>query len=418
MNHAGGPGRPLLGDAGYRRLIRLKHSFAGLGVVLLDYLATRADGFVDETTVCEDVRLSQKQVRRTLKFLEDAGLVRSEAVRYSRIVSVGDDPEVAPRRRAETHAFWAADYPRLKDALRLKLARMREALRRAAEETDSLQRYVCPRCGATYSSAAASWAWARATTGAARRAARARALLQRLETQLAPLTEQLERLKEADPPDPGSLQDWFLAQREAAHRRKASLEAARKRGAREGTGGADGGGADLSVDQLLDIVDAATVEVKIAGAGSPSAESEQVTGPAAERKELPAWFRLEGEAQAGDDDPAARAAREQDAAAEAERRRQLEAAYVAQYMEAVQRAAAAQGAPAGKRAGVAAAQGDTPDSKRVKLERPGAAAADTALDVQAKPEGADLGAPKDDDAAAEQETSDAFQSADFEWEDM
>lgn len=109
-----------------------QYSFAGLGVLLLDYLATRADGYCDEVTVCEDSRLSQKQVRRALKHLEDAGLVRCDVVKYSlaRDREPSDDPEVAARRRVETHAFWAVDYPRVKDALRLRLALMREALRK------------------------------------------------------------------------------------------------------------------------------------------------------------------------------------------------------------------------------------------------------------------------------------------------
>lgn len=101
-------------------------------MLLLDYLATRADGYCDEVTVCEDTRLSQKQVRRALKYLEDAGLVRCDVVKYSlaRDKEPSDDPEVAARRRVETHAFWAVDYPRVKDALRLRLALMREALRK------------------------------------------------------------------------------------------------------------------------------------------------------------------------------------------------------------------------------------------------------------------------------------------------
>ncbi|KAL6777978.1 hypothetical protein ACKKBG_A16445 [Auxenochlorella protothecoides x Auxenochlorella symbiontica] len=444
-----GIGRALAGEAGYQRLIRLvgrafyagecpppvaidpdallpptvsrfsKFSFAGLGVLLLDYLATRADGYCDEVTVCEDTRLSQKQVRRALKYLEDAGLVRCDVVKYSlaRDKEPSDDPEVAARRRVETHAFWAVDYPRVKDALRLRLALMREALRKQAEDTDVLQQYICPRCGAQASSLdavrlldprtgtflceecgaeleqrAAGDSQAGGPGGSAAgnkaRQAAAKALQAAFERQLAPLIEQLERIKDADPPDPGSLQDWFLAQRDAAQRRKASLEGARRRAAGAGGAGAgEDGAGDLSVDQFMDLVDVASVEVKI-GQGSSATGPGQALLPG---KELPAWFRRPEQEGAGAGAATASAAAEDEA-----RRRQIEAAYVAQYMESVRLAGLAGGEDVG-----ALAAGDSPDAKRVKLE-------DVKGEAVAKAEA----------EANDAEEAAAAVQADFDWEDM
>lgn len=63
-------------------------------------------------------------------------------------------------------------------------------------------------------------------------------------------------------PSPMVYQDWFLAQRDAAQRRKASLEGARRRAAGAGGAGAgEDGAGDLSVDQFMDLVDVASVEV-------------------------------------------------------------------------------------------------------------------------------------------------------------
>ncbi|KFM27809.1 hypothetical protein F751_2800 [Auxenochlorella protothecoides] len=347
-----GIGRALAGEAGYQRLIRLvgrafyagecpppvaidpdallpptvsrfsKFSFAGLGVLLLDYLATRADGYCDEVTVCEDTRLSQKQVRRALKYLEDAGLVRCDVVKYSlaRDKEPSDDPEVAARRRVETHAFWAVDYPRVKDALRLRLALMREALRKQGT-------FLCEECGAELEQRAAGDSQAGGPGGSAAgnkaRQAAAKALQAAFERQLAPLIEQLERIKDADPPDPGSLQ------------------------------------------------------VKI-GQGSSATGPGQALLPG---KELPAWFRRPEQEGAGADAATASAAAEDEA-----RRRQIEAAYVAQYMESV------------RLAGLAGRGGH---AKRVKLE-------DVKGEAVAKAEA----------EANDAEEAAAAVQADFDWEDM
>lgn len=110
----------------------MQHSFVGLGVVLVDVLTRQDGGYVSEPDLSEETRLSQKQIRRVLKYLSDAGLVRSEAVKYSHAVAAqaSDDPEVAGRRRTETRTYWALDYPRAKDVVRLRLTLMREWLRK------------------------------------------------------------------------------------------------------------------------------------------------------------------------------------------------------------------------------------------------------------------------------------------------
>lgn len=364
--------------------LTLQHSFAGLGVLLIDYLASsRVDGYAKEVDIAADLRLSQKNIRKVLRYLESERLVTAETVKFAfkrRNAEEIDDPEVEERKRHETHVFWCVDYPRMVDAIRLRIHRIRETLRHQAFGDESVQRYHCPRCGAQYSSLNAislldavggifrcedcgselveSEDGAPRPRGAngidtqkqagngdfpagsSRRERRAyfKELLNRFDMQLKPITDQLERLKDVTPPDYGSLQDWVQAKREEAARRAKRLEDARKKVA-----AGEGAVADLTEEQLLEWAEKA--EVVVALPGAPSEGAEGVAFGAS--KELPAWFRLQREAGEEEgpstsvDGGGASTAAAMAALGVEEQRRQLEKQYLEQYLRQVRASQAA-----------------------------------------------------------------------------
>lgn len=352
--------KPIKGVEGYRRLVRLvarifyggdvpppmvadipndgeacgppnkprppngKHSFAGLGIILIDYLSSpRIDGYAKEADISMDLRLSQKNVRKALRFLESEHLVSSESVKFAfkrRNAEKVDDPELEERKRHETHVFWCIDYPRLVDALRLRLHKTKETLRRHATGEDMVQEYVCPRCGSQYSSLNAislldvqtgsfrceecrteltekvdgplinasgtgSGLKDAAGTGTTRKERQTffKDLLHRFETQTSPLLDQLEILKDSAPPDYGSLQDWFQTKREEAELRAKRLESARKKVA-----AGSGGVTELTEEQLMEWADQTEVVVALPGS-EEGLEGKRVGG--AGPRELPIWFR-------------------------------------------------------------------------------------------------------------------------------
>lgn len=354
------PSNPLKGVEGYRRLARLvvrifyggdipppvadaptedtrgpinkprpphsKHSFAGLGVLLIDYLSSsRVDGYAKEADISADLRLSQKNVRKALRFLEAEHLVSSETVKFAfkrRNAEIVDDPELEERKRHETHVFWCIDYPRLLDALRLRLHKTKEILKQHATGEDMVQEYVCPRCGAQYSSLNAmslldmqtgtfrceecrteltekvegplmsapgvvsTRAGSSTATGITRKDRQTyfKDLLRRFETQTTPLLDQLEVLKDTSPPDYGTLQDWFQTKREEAALRAKRLESARKKVA-----AGSGGVTELTEEQLMEWAD--QTEVVVALPGSEEGGGLGVEMEAAGPRELPVWFR-------------------------------------------------------------------------------------------------------------------------------
>lgn len=358
----------------------------GLAILLIDYLASaKVDGYADETAIASDLRLSQKNIRKTLRYLEGERLVAAETVKFSfkrKNAEDPDDPEVEERRRRETHVFWCLDYPRMMDALRLRLHRVRETLRKQVEGMEVLQQYICPRCGAQFSSLDAmalldpmagvfrcehcqgeliehvegpGAAGAAGVASRRERQAYFKDLLGRLEAQLKPIVEQLEKLRDVPAPDYGPLQDWYQAKREEAARRTKRLEAARKKVA--AAGGA--AGAELTEEQLLEWAERAEVVVALPGQEVPGGAA--AAAAAMPGKELPAWFRGldEGAASAS-----VGAGVEESAAAAAgaeEQRRRLEQQYLEQYLAQVRQAQTSMAG--GVNGGV-----DADDSKRMKLE--------------------------------------------------
>eukprot|EP00887_Chlorella_sp_A99_P001196 scaffold14.g1196.t1 len=321
--------------------------------------------------------------------------------------------------------------------------------RAPAAAPSAVAEYVCPRCGATATSLDAarlldpvtltfrceeckigelkervegvpggappgerqlSWREAQAAF---------KTLRSQFEAQLAPLWEQLERLKDVDPPDYGSLREWALAQKERERRKQARVEAARARARAGGVEGAE----EMDDAALLEWADRAEVQVNFgdeAGTAGPGA-------PAAPGKELPAWFRAPaaGGGGAAAEDAAAAAAAAADAEAQRER---LSREYLRAYL-AQQQAALASGAPAGAASAGGAGDGGR-EAKRLKTENGwGAAKAEAAEQQGVKEEQEEglgwedvkeEGAAKEEAAAAGQQGQAAAGAAeeDVEFEDF
>lgn len=382
-----------------------QYSMKGLAILLIDYLASaKVDGYADEVTIASDLRLSQKNVRKALRYLEAERLVAAETVKFAfrhRNAEQIDDEEVEERKRRETHVFWCLDYPRLVDSFRLRLFKVKDVLKKQIEGADAVQQYICPRCGAKFSSLDAislldpmtgvfrceeckgeltehvegpSQTGGGATAGTAGAASRRerqaffKDLSSRIEQQLKPLVEQLEKVRDVTPPDYGPLQDWYEVRREEAAKRAKRLEAARRKVAEAGGAAA----AELTDEQLLEWAERAEVVVALPGQeiiGGAAAAAAAV-GPG---KELPAWFRMVDEGGASVNAGAAAGVGEEVAGratageVSEEQKRQLEQQYLEQYLTQVRQAQATMAS-----AGVpAAAEGDEKGSKRLKMEQGG-----------------------------------------------
>ncbi|EFN56571.1 hypothetical protein CHLNCDRAFT_51546 [Chlorella variabilis] len=382
MSAAAGGGRSLGGDAGYKRLVRLlgrafysgecppreaeeevpagarstrrdKNEYIGLGVLLLDLLAA-AHGYVKDVAITGQLGVSGKVANRALRYLQSEGLLSSEVTKTKvrrQNVEQPDDSELEARMSQMTNTWWCVAYPALMDSLQLRLHRMREVLKKHMGHGEDVAEYLCRRCGATYTSLDAVRLLDHATgaflceechaeldanieaaglggsSGAASRQQLqqyAKRMLEKMETQLRPILDQLEKLKDVPPPDFGSLRE------------------------------------DLDDDQVLDWLARAEVDVQLGGEGAAAAAA--AAGPG---KELPAWFRGAAESEsvglvASQEGPGGEAEQQQQQQGDADEQKRLQEAFLAQYLAQVN--ATAQRVQE---------DGDgklTPDAKRIKTE--------------------------------------------------
>jgi len=367
-----------------------------LGILLIDFLAgPKCEGYADEVVIAADLRLSQKNVRKALRYLESEHLVSSETVKISlrrRNAELQDDPEVEERKRQETHVFWCLDYPRMLDALRLRLQRIRQILRHQTEDVDAVLMYRCPQCGATFSSLHAATlldpaagvfrceecrgeliehtegpGGAAAGPGAAasrrERQAFFKGLQGRFEAVVKPLVEQMERIKDVSPPDFGDLKDWMQVIKEERELKAKRLAQTRKNLLAGGMAAEN-----MTEEQLMEWADKAEVIVALPG----MARSGEGDGTdAVQVKELPVWFRgndgPSGSVGGGGVDSQEQLQQERFAAASQaenseEQRKILEKQYLEQYLQQV-KARTAMAASLG-----AGSMGVSDGAKRVKIE--------------------------------------------------
>ncbi|KAM7479736.1 hypothetical protein LguiA_027949 [Lonicera macranthoides] len=228
----------------------------GIAVVVLDALTRRQ--WVREEDLAKDLKLHTKQLRRTLRFLEEEKFVmrdhRKETAKgakiYSAAVAATADAQQFGREGEEkikqhTHSYCCLDYAQIYDVVRYRLHRMKKKLRDELENKNTVQEYTCPNCGRRYTAldalrlispedeyfhcescngelVAESDKLAAQEMGDGddnarrRRREKLKDMLQNMEVQLKPLIDQLSRVKDLPVPEFGTLQAWEVRAHAAA----------------------------------------------------------------------------------------------------------------------------------------------------------------------------------------------------------
>lgn len=247
----------------------------GIAVVVLDALTRRQ--WVREEDLAKDLKLHLKQLRRTLRFFEEEKLVtrdhRKETAKgakaYSAAVAATADSltgrEGEEKIKLHTHSYCCLDYAQIHDVVRYRLHRMKKKLKDELDNKNTVQEYVCPKCGKRYNALDAirlisfeddSFHCESCDTelvaesdklasqqdigdgddnARRRRREKLRDLLQKLEVELKPLTDQLGRVKDLEAPDYGTLQAWEV--RASAVARASNNDPGGNDASRSGQGG-------------------------------------------------------------------------------------------------------------------------------------------------------------------------------------
>ncbi|CAL8465978.1 g5514 [Coccomyxa elongata] len=430
--------------------------FIGLGVITLDALTRRE--WVKEDELANELKAHPKVLRRVLRYFEQEQLVarehRKEAHKRKQKgassgrssgdgwadgegtasglagdVVVENEDELPPK--ALLHSYCTLDYGRLLDVTQLRLFKMRKALKDKLKDSNPVLEYVCPSCGARYTTLQAASlinfsdgefhcehcdsvlrsgrdeGAAGGGEGARQLRLKATKLLQeKMEEQLQPLFALLEDIqgrlaRGGKIPSFGSLKDWALARMDA------------QRVANGTAGRLDEGPASIEVD----IAGPATAPAPVVEAAP---------------RELPPWLRAAAAASRGGPSASASAARSEESTgtgtdfraqqASSTDQQDIQAAYVRQYLEQVkqtqaQLAAQTGGVPAGRNQNFPAeARSGSEGEKRLKTEHDWVAAP---VKPEAQPKEAkdeeewELAAPAGPpvDVAKEEEDSD------LEWEE-
>ncbi|GKD36161.1 transcription initiation factor IIE subunit alpha, partial [Tanacetum coccineum] len=273
--------------------------------------------WVREEDLAKDLKLHLKQLRRTLRFFEEEKLVtrdhRKETAKgakaYSAAVTATADSlpgrEGEEKIKLHTHSYCCLDYAQIHDVVRYRLQRMRKKLKDELDNKNTVQEYVCPKCGKRYNAldavrlisfeddafhcescntelVAESDKLASQDIGDGddnarrRRREKLRDLLQKLEVELKPLTDILHTVKDLEAPDYGTLQAWEL--RASAVARASNSETNANDSSRNG----------MSGTPML-FLGETKIEVAFSGA-----EEKQIKSESAPLKKLPPWMIKEG----------------------------------------------------------------------------------------------------------------------------
>ena len=360
----------------------------GLAIVVLDALTKRE--WIEEDRLAEELQVNAKQLRKTLKVLENEQIVKREHRKFKDRLKQEEALAAGEEKKpllSKTQSLCCIDYPSMMDMLQLKLHYMRKKLKDELAESEPVMSYKCQRCNITYTSMDAMRLYdfmdnkfkceqcrteveqALGSSGETgddqqRRARKAmlKRLQGRLEQQLKPLTEQLKELKDLDPPDHGTHVEWA---REQAFKALQQAQASAGRGAKGAKGGADGsraggpGGLEMWTDKTV-------VEVQVGGGAADDRDpngggaDEQPQSPG---KAMPSWLVAESEKEAARVAEEGRAAAGASAgAAEDGADNSVQEEYVKAYREAVRKAQMEMSA---KRGG-SDMQGH--EAKRIKVE--------------------------------------------------
>ncbi|XP_047330797.1 general transcription factor IIE subunit 1-like [Impatiens glandulifera] len=289
----------------------------GIAVVILDALTRRQ--WVREEDLAKDLKLHSKQLRRTLRFFEEEKLVtrdhRKESAKGAKIHNAavaavadgqfnrdGDD-----KIKLHTHSYCCLDYAQIFDVVRYRLQRMRKKLKDELDNRNTIQEYICPNCGKRYNAldalqlmspededfhcescngalVAESDKLAAQETGDGDENARRRRrdklkdMLQKMEEQLKPLSEQLNRVKDLPVPEFGPLAAWEI-------RYSAARRANGDSGANDSKNSLGYGGTPMP------FVGETKVEVAFSGEEKGDIKPENSSAPT---KVLPPWMIKQG----------------------------------------------------------------------------------------------------------------------------
>ncbi|CAM8936225.1 unnamed protein product [Rhodiola kirilowii] len=218
----------------------------GIAVVVLDALTRRQ--WVREEDLAKDLKLHGKQLRRCLRFFEEEKLITREhrketakgAKIYSAAIAATADgqfgKEGEDKVKLHTQSYCCLDYAQIYDVVRYRLYRMRKKLKDEVDKKNTVQEYICPNCSKRYSDfdaprlisfetgcfhcencnhelvkEADKFAVPEVGEGddtARRRHEKLNGMLERMNVQLKPLMEQLNRVKDLGVPEFGNLQAW------------------------------------------------------------------------------------------------------------------------------------------------------------------------------------------------------------------
>ncbi|KAL9239939.1 hypothetical protein vseg_014210 [Gypsophila vaccaria] len=287
----------------------------GMAVVILDALTRRQ--WVREEDLAKDLKLHLKQLRRTLRFFEEEKLVmrdhRKETAKgvkmHAAAVAATTDPNNFTREGEEkiklhTHSYCCLDYAQIYDVVRYRMHRMKKKLKDELDSRNTIQEYICPNCSKRYNAldairlvsmedeyfhcescngelVAESDKLAAQELGDGddnarrRRREKLKEMLQKIEDQLTPLVEQINRVKDLHVPEFGTLQAW-----------EASVSAAARGMAGQNDPSRSQGGTPMP------FLGDTKVEVALSGMQDKEDSKSEVTN--VPKKKLPPWMIKQG----------------------------------------------------------------------------------------------------------------------------
>ncbi|CAH2039042.1 unnamed protein product [Thlaspi arvense] len=221
----------------------------GIAVVVLDELARRQ--WVREEDLAKALKLHGKQLRKIIRHFEEQGLIvrdhRKETAKnakmYSAAVAATTDSRAEDKVKLHTHSYCRLDYSQttlsllIYDLVRYKLHLMKKKLRDNLEDKNTVQEYACPNCQRKYNALDALRLISMEDdcfhcencnselivecnkltpeevidgddNGRRRQQEKLKDMLQKMEVQMKPLMDQINRVKDLPIPDFGSLLAW------------------------------------------------------------------------------------------------------------------------------------------------------------------------------------------------------------------
>lgn len=293
----------------------------GIVVVVLDALTRRQ--WVREEDLAKSLSLHSKQLRRTLRFLEEEKLVtrdhRRETAKGAKIYSAavaatgdGSAKDGEEKIKLHTHSYCCLDYAQIHDVVRYRLHRLKKKLKDELENKNTVQEYICPNCSRRYTALdalrlvsmedeyfhcescngelvaesdklAAQEAGDGDDNARRRRREKLKDTLQKMEVQLKPLMDQLSRVKDLSTPEFGSLLAWEA--RAHAAGRGGSGDA----GANDGSKSSQGYGGTP-----MPFLGDTKVEVSFAGLEGKEEDVKSEAATSTPLKVLPPWMIKQG----------------------------------------------------------------------------------------------------------------------------